>query len=185
MKILVNKIIVVILISVLISCNQKVEEKPELLLYCGITMVKPMSKLVDNFEKLHNCKITITQGGSEDLYMSLKESKVGDLYLPGSQYYREKHIGEDYLLDYVYIGFNQVALMVKKGNPKNISADLKNLADRNLSVSIGNYESCSIGKISKKILSKVGIYEEVFANSVFISADSRDMNRIFPSGEGI
>ena len=35
-------------------------------------MVKPVDELAKNFEKTHNCKIKILQGGSQDLYDSIK-----------------------------------------------------------------------------------------------------------------
>ena len=41
--------------------------RPELLLYCGITMVRPMSEIAQAFEKRENVKLTLAQGGSEDL----------------------------------------------------------------------------------------------------------------------
>ncbi len=44
----------------------------ELLLYCGITMVRPMTEIAKNFEQRENVKITIAQGGSEDLFQSAK-----------------------------------------------------------------------------------------------------------------
>ncbi len=52
--------------------------KTDLLLYCGITMVRPMTEIAQNFEKRENVKITIAQGGSEDLFQSAKKSAVGD-----------------------------------------------------------------------------------------------------------
>jgi len=47
-------------------------------LYCGITMVRPMTEIAQNFEKRENVKINIAQGGSEDLFQSAKKSGIGD-----------------------------------------------------------------------------------------------------------
>lgn len=99
------------------------EKKDELLFYVGITMIKPMSKLAKEFEKENNCKIKIMQGGSQDLYNSIKTSNLGDLYLPGSISYREKHLKDGLLLDAQFVGYNKLAMVVKKGNPLNIKAD--------------------------------------------------------------
>ncbi|MCX8087161.1 MAG: substrate-binding domain-containing protein [Rhodocyclaceae bacterium] len=81
----------------------------ELLLYCGITMVKPMTEIARAFEKRENVKITISQGGSEDLYLSAKKSGIGDWYLPGEPSYRDKHLHEGLLGEYVTVGYNQMA----------------------------------------------------------------------------
>ena len=56
--------------------------KSELLLYCGITMVRPMTEIAQTFEKRESVKVTLAQGGSEDLYQAARKSGVGDLYLP-------------------------------------------------------------------------------------------------------
>lgn len=48
--------------------------KPELLLYCGITMVHPMTEIARLFEARENVKLSIAQGGSEHLYQSAKKA---------------------------------------------------------------------------------------------------------------
>lgn len=151
--------------------------KKELLIYCGITMVNPIKELASRFENEHNCVITISQGGSEDLYQSLKYSKIGELYLPGSNSYRVKHLEDGFLQEYIYVGYNQAALIVQKGNPKNIPADIQLFASEKYTTVIGNPESCSIGKQSKKILSKRGLFEEAMNYAMLVAADSRTMNK--------
>ena len=59
----------------LLSTNLSAKAKPELIFYCGITMVKPMKVIASHIEKTQNCTIKIVQGGSADLYSSLKFSK--------------------------------------------------------------------------------------------------------------
>jgi ABC-type molybdate transport system substrate-binding protein len=110
----------------LLSCASAMaqSDKPELLLYCGITMVRPMTEIVQLFEKRENVKILVAQGSSEDSYQSAKKSAKGDWYLPGEPSYREKHIKEGLLGDFVNLGYNQLALVVQKGNPKQVKADL-------------------------------------------------------------
>ena len=173
--------LLVLTVSFLLTgCNnsqQEVNNKPHLLIYCGITMVKPVKELASQFEQNNNCTITITQGGSEDLYQSLHFSRVGDLYLPGSSSYREKHLGDGLLKEYVYVGYNQAALIVQKNNPKKIPADIHLLANKKYATVIGNPESCSIGRQSQKILTQAGIYDAVMNNAVLIAADSRTMNK--------
>jgi molybdate transport system substrate-binding protein len=156
--------------------------KKKLLIYCGITMVHPMQKIADIIEKQHNCKITMLQGGSEDIYQSLKMSKKGDLYFPGSDSYRKKHISEGLLSDCIYVGYNQMALLVVKGNPKGIKADLNCLINPAYSISIGNPDSSSVGKVAKKILTKEGLYNKVLLNAFKVSSDSRTMNNLLKDG---
>jgi len=149
--------------------------KAELLIYCGITMVRPMTEIAQNFEKRENVKVTLAQGGSEDLYQSLKKSGVGDLYLPGEPTYRDKFVGEGLLGEFQTVGYNQMALMVQKGNPKKVKGDPKELLRKDLTMMIGNASSGSVGKESKDILDAVGIYPKVVDAAISLAPDSRSL----------
>lgn len=159
------------------------EAKTELLLYCGITMVRPMTDIVRAFEKRENVRIAIAQGGSEDLYQSAKKSGVGDWYLPGEPSYREIHLKEGLLGDYVTVGHNQMALMVQKGNPKQVKPDPRELLRKDLVAIIGNAESGSVGHEAKRILDALGIYPQVVRQSAFLAPDSRSLVNAMKKGE--
>ena len=155
------------------------KEKPTLLFYCGITMVKPIKEMAKIIEKKYNCNIRISQGGSKDLYSSLKLSKKGDLYLPGSESYRTKNLKDGLLLEAQYIGFNKAAIFVQKGNPKNIK-DLNSLVDENIGTILCNPKSGSIGKVGKKVLIAFGgedFFDDAFDLAVEIGTDSRNLNK--------
>ena len=131
--------------------------KAEMLLYCGITMVKPMTEIAQIFEKRENVKILVAQGGSEDLYQSAKKTGVGDWYLPGEPSYRDKHLNEGLFGEFVTVGYNQMAMIVQKGNPKKVKADPREMLRKDLVVIIGNAESGSVGQEAKKVLDDAGI----------------------------
>jgi len=159
------------------------EEKKELLFYIGITMVKPINELAENFKKMHNCDIKILQGGSQDLYDSLSSSKKGDLYMPGSITYRNKYLKDGLLQDAVFVGYNKASLVVQKGNPKNIQSDLNILTNPDYRVVLGNAESGSIGNETKKVLTLFGNYEEAMLNAVFLATDSRTLTKALKENE--
>ncbi|MEY4503829.1 MAG: hypothetical protein RL154_121 [Pseudomonadota bacterium] len=188
MKKIVFSFIAMFLCLALTACSSSPKEnkeaqKKELLIYCGITMVKPIKELADRFEKTHNCKVTITQGGSKDLYESLKTSKQGDLYFPGSLSYRENNIADGLLKDGVYLGYNVAAIVVKKGNPKNISSSLDNFTNKNLSVVLCNPDTGSIGNETKKVLESYGNYEAAIKNAVLLTTDSRNLTKAIKDGQ--
>ena len=172
------------------GCGEKKEDKvamsqkPELLFYVGITMVKPMTELAQRFEIKEGVKIKILQGGSEDLYQSAKNSKEGDLYMPGSVSYRTKYLHEGIMRhEAVFVGYNRAALMVKKGNPKGIEADLKALLNERVKTVLCNPESGSIGSETKKILNNAGIYTEAMARAVYLTTDSRNLIKAIKDGD--
>jgi molybdate transport system substrate-binding protein len=154
-----------------------------MLLYCGITMVRPMTEIAQAFEKAEGVKINISQGGSEDLYQSARISGVGDWYLPGEASYREKHLKEGLLGDYVTVGYNQMSLVVQKGNPKQVKADPRELLRKDVIAIIGSAESGSVGKEAKDILDKLGIYPNVLKAAAFLAPDSRSLMLAMRKGE--
>ncbi len=148
---------------------------PEMLLYCGITMIKPMTEIAQIFEKRANVRIRMAQGGSEDLYQSAKKSGLGDWYLPGEPSYRAKHQSEGLLGEFVTVGYNQIAMVVAKGNPLNVRPDPRETLRKDLRVILGNAESGSIGQESKNVLDALGVYPKVVKATVFLSPDSRSL----------
>ncbi|MEA3543592.1 MAG: substrate-binding domain-containing protein [Thermodesulfobacteriota bacterium] len=151
--------------------------KSELLIYCGITMIKPMSEIAALLEQQEDCTVRITKGGSGNLMKSILHNQVGDLYLPGSDKYfaiiEEKSPG--LVTNTVAVGENRAAIMVQKGNPKKIPPVLSSLADPAYAVVIGNPDSGSIGKETGKILKKKGIYAAVMKNAMYLTTDSKDL----------
>jgi molybdate transport system substrate-binding protein len=159
------------------------QQRPELLLYCGITMVRPMTEIAQVFEKRENVKIAIAQGGSEDLFQSAKKSGSGDLYLPGEPSYYEHHVNEGLFGEYRVVGYNQMALMVTKGNPKGVKADPRELLRKDLIAILGNAESGSVGKEARDILDRMGIYPKVVKQAAFLAPDSRSLINAMKKGE--
>lgn len=172
-----NKKLIILLLIIFSTTSLFSKERKELLFYIGITMVKPVNELAKNFEKIHKCKINILQGGSQDLYNSIKMSKKGDIYLPGSLVYRERNLKDGILLDGKFVGYNKLSFLVKKGNPINIKASLDELTNENLRVVLGNASSGSVGNATKKLLKSYGNYKEAMLNAVFLAPDSRNLNK--------
>ena len=158
-------------------------EPPEMLIYCGITMVHPVKEIAERLEPELGVRLRISQGGSEDLYQSLRTARKGDLYLPGAASYRERHLDEGLLGDFVHVGYNQAALFVAKGNPLGLTSVLDNLTRRDIKVVIGDPDSGSIGRESKRILVDAGVYQRVRDNLVYLSTDSRNLNYALQKGD--
>lgn len=174
-----KKLLLSVVFSIFFVTSLWSSSKPTLLFYCGITMVKPMTEIAKIIEKKYDCEIQIIQGGSEDLYQSLAFSQKGDLYLPGSESYRIINLKDGYLLDSVYIGYNQAAIFVQKGNPKGIKV-LDSLLDESINTTLCNPDSGSIGKMTKTVLTKYqgeDFFYDAFDVALEIGTDSRNLNK--------
>jgi molybdate transport system substrate-binding protein len=164
-----------LLLAALSVAAQAQTAKPELMLYCGITMVRPMTEIAQLFDKRENSKILLVQGGSEDLYQSARKSATGDWYLPGEPSFRQAYLKDGLLGEFVTVGYNQMAMMVQKGNPKHVKADPRELLRRDLIAIVGNASSGSVGKESKEVLDGLGIYQKVVRAVPFLAPDSRSL----------
>jgi molybdate transport system substrate-binding protein len=157
-------------------------EKKELLIYCGITMEKPIRELAEVFEKKENCTIKIMIGGSGTLYRTIMVNKTGDLYLPGSEAYIKKALADGIVTEARRVGYNRAALIVAKSNPLGISTKLENLADKKFRIVLGSPDSGSIGKETKKILTNAGFYEKALDNSLYLTSDSKGLRQAITEG---
>lgn len=177
-----RKIAFSLMMTVLLAAGNVFAEDT-LVVYCGITMMKPMTVIAKQIETTHNCKINIVQGGSGKLLKLLLKNKNGDLYLPGSDSYIKK-MDKDYpglVVAKESVGYNRAAIFVKKGNPRGVAADLNSLLNPSFKVIIGSAEKGSIGKVTKKILEKKGIYDQVMKRAK-ISLHSKGLMNALKAG---
>jgi len=158
----------------LFSCTEK-SSKKELLIYCGITMVKPMIEIGKMLEESENCVVKMIKGGSGNLLKSIKFNKAGDLYLPGSKFYIDKCIKEKLVSEIVHVGYNKAAMMVQKGNPLRLKPDLNNFLKPDIFRAIADPDSGSIGREAKKIFTRKGIYEKVISKMNQLTTDSKNL----------
>ena len=174
----------VFILFIFYACNSQdhnePEKKKEMLIFCGITMIKPILEIAEIIEADEDIDIVITKGGSGNLMKSMLYSKTGDLYLPGSDKYYQM-LDNDHpgvILEKVLVGYNKAAMMVQKGNPLGITGDLNELTQKEFAVVIGNPGSGSIGKETQSILEKKGIYDTVLKNSMKLTTDSKDLVKL-------
>lgn len=158
--------------------KQPEKAQADLVIYSGITMVKPLKVLAHEFEKLHQINIHIEQGASGYLYRTIRALKTGDIYFPGTETYRIEHAEDNILLDRVLVGFNRLSFIVAEGNPKNLNSDIRQLLNPDISVVLASPDSSAVGKATKTALEDANICMDVFENVTYFTTDS---HRLFSS----
>jgi molybdate transport system substrate-binding protein len=135
-------------------------------LYCGVTMSEAMQEIADKFEAKTGVKVNIIKGGSGKLYKTILKKKSGDLYFPGS--YKFIVDDENNLFGYQKLmGYNKAVILVQKGNPKHIKG-LEDFTRQGIKVVLGDKNSGSVGKITKRILTR--FKDEKFFKQVYDKA---------------
>ena len=141
----------------------------ELLLYCGAGLRPPVNELVETFERLHGIKIVADYAASEVLLSRIKLGRRGDLYMPGDEYYIEQAAGKGMILSQKTVCYFVPAILVQKGNPKNIRS-LQDLLQGGLKIGLGDPNVCAIGRKTREIFAKNNIdRDEIWKNVVFLS----------------
>lgn len=174
-----KKLLSAIILGIFLPSTLFSADKKQLIFYCGITMVKPMTQIAKIIEKKHDVTILISQGGSKDLLDALSYSKKDDWYFPGSESYIEKNKHLGYFERKELIGENKAAIFVQKGNPKSIKTLADFMKDDTKTI-LCDAQSGSIGKESKNILTNYkdeDFYYDVFDKTVILGTDSRNLNK--------
>ena len=137
------------LIALIVERTDRSIDCPELIIHCAAGLQKPVEEIAKGFEKETGISVSLNLGGSGQLYSQL-DLVGGDVYIPADMSYIEQGqkaglIGESTLVSRLV-----AELIVRKGNPKNISS-LKDLARDDLRVVIAD-RSAAIGLFTHEVL---------------------------------
>ena len=183
MKRLIRYLVIFLLCLCCFSCKRDVSvytedsKSVELLLYCGAGIRPAAKALIDEFERRSSVKVSATYAGSGRLLGQLTTSKRGDLYMPGSGFYVDKAI-ENGLADKGLkrkVALFIPTILVQKGNPLGVRT-LRDFADKQLRVGLGDERAVAIGKRSVMLFEKNKIpYDKVTDNVVFKSGTVNEL----------
>jgi molybdate transport system substrate-binding protein len=140
----------IILVLSLSGCTEKESKEPQIQAYVGAGMQQPMDEIGKEFEKKYHIKVNYDYAGSGPLYSEIIASNKGDIYMPGAYFYINELSKKGYILNYSNITKHIPVIVVKKGNPKNITS-LKDLEKSGVKVALGD-ENIAIGRTFTKIL---------------------------------
>ena len=166
-KILVAAVIAVVALIVILSVfsrRQNVRDGNEpLLVYCAAGVKQPVSELIEKFSKEYGFAVQLQYGGSGTLLSNLEVSRKGDLFIAADRSYADIAKEKKLIEETLPIALMRPVIAVAKGNPKGIN-DIAALTRNDLRIALGNPESASIGKLTKKLLAKAGSWESVKQN---------------------
>jgi len=183
-----KKLVYILLFLMLLSawgCKKKAPsqfqsqttESKELLIYCENSMVAPLLELKETFEKKHDCIVRIQNDCSQNLIGLLNYSQRGDLFIPasGSAFSSLASKTDFHLTDTVFLGYNHLVYMVKKGNPLNFNGHLNTLLKSAYPIIIANPATSSLGYETKQVLTDKKIYDKILKNVVALTSDSKGL----------
>jgi len=167
------------------ACNNDVRSKSatkeqknkELIIYCENAVAPPIYELKKKFEKKYKCKVIIQNDCAQNLIGLINYSNKGDIFIPSSVHSFNElcEKTDEQVIDSVFLGYNSLVFMVRKGNPKSFNGDVMRLISDDYAVIIANPETSSLGFETRNVLKRWKIYEDILNNVVALSTDSKGL----------
>jgi molybdate transport system substrate-binding protein len=133
-----------------------------------------MEEIADLFEEREGVEVQYTFGGSAQLLSQIELYQTGDLYMPGARSDIESAIEKGFVDETRDVVYHVPCIVTPKGNPAGIDS-LECLAEPGVRVALGDPTGPAIGKVSKKILESLGIWDEVGENVVAFSGTVNEL----------
>ncbi len=155
---------------VCLSCSDtKTSERLHIL--CGAGLRPVIEPLCAAFTAESGIQTACDYAGSQVLLTRIRQSGVGDIYIPGDITYVED-AGEEYIREQVPLAWWMPTILVQKGNPKRITG-LADLARTDVQLGLGHPETCAIGKktvivCTKNNLDSAGLFERAVYHSLTV-----------------
>ncbi|MCE1246023.1 MAG: molybdate ABC transporter substrate-binding protein [Firmicutes bacterium] len=150
------------------------EKGDSILVYCAAVGRVPVEELAKKFEKETGTRIEVQFGGSGTLLSNIQASGKGDLYIPIDTDYIDLLKQKQLCGEVFNIASTYPVIAVKKGNPKSVKS-LKDLSSKNIRLCLANYQVASIGRVTKEIMEKAGLWKDISANVVVTKATVTDV----------
>ena len=160
-----KKAIVLLFIAIFLtgalSISSCIKEKKSLIVYSGKGLKKPVEEIKNMFEHKYNIKVKVVYTGSNICLEAIKETKRGDVFIPGSIDVLKK--AGDLVDNHQYVALHVPIIAVYKDNPKRIHS-FSDLAKPGIRLAIGDANMCAIGKIADEMIEKSGLKENIAKN---------------------
>ncbi|MFD3155703.1 molybdate ABC transporter substrate-binding protein [Haloimpatiens sp. FM7330] len=180
-KIRTNKLLIllIMILSLVFSCgcsdsnkNTKESKKVKtsssqseqtLMVYSGAGLRKAMDEVGKKFKEKYGIQVQFNYANCSQVMSQLQLSNNGDVFVAGSKHYYDLANEKGLVEKRIDVAYHIPAIAVSKGNPKNIKS-IKDLKKDGVKVILGDLKSTAIGRVSKKMLGKEKIFNDVMKN---------------------
>jgi molybdenum ABC transporter molybdate-binding protein len=148
--------------------QQAAQEGPragtELVLYCAAGLRKPVEEAGREYERRYGVRVRVASyNGSGTLLGQLRKLDTpGDLFLAGEREYLDAAKAEGLVEEVLPVATMTPVIAVRPGNPKKIQG-LADLLRPDVTVSIANPKAAAVGKVTKRVLEKQGLWAQFTA----------------------
>jgi len=142
----------------LCSCDNASDGPEPLVMFCAAGIKVPVSKIAEQYEAEYGVPVQLQYGGSGTLLTSIEIAK-GDIYLAADSSYTKLAQKKGLVQETMPVALMKAGFGVSKGNPKGITK-LADILNPDLKIGVGNPKAASVGKFTKKILTKHKLWDD-------------------------
>jgi len=146
---------------------QQSKESETIMVGAGAGLKPALDPLGKKFTAKTGIKVDYSYLCSAMVLTNMQLTRTGDVMVPGSQHYMDLAIEKEVIdAESVAIaGYMIPVIGVQKGNPHNITC-LEDLRKPGLKLGFGDEEALAVGRLTKKMLKDLDIYDDVMKNMV-------------------
>jgi molybdate transport system substrate-binding protein len=170
-KILVYGCILMAMLFMFAGCGNQTEqmkdtntvpaaEEQSLFVYCGAGMKTAAQQVIDTFEAKTGITVEVTYANAANIISQITAAKEGDVFIAGDMGELAKLEEQGFIADTVKLVKHIPVLAVQTGNPKKITG-LRDLANQDIKVVLGDNQATPIGKLSDKALREMGVLDSL------------------------
>jgi molybdenum ABC transporter molybdate-binding protein len=140
--------------------------RPEITLSAGAMLMPAIEAEINRFKMREGALVNVTQGGCGLLVSQMKSMKAGQA--PGS--FPDAYFACDssflasvqqWFEKPVVLSKNDMVLVVRQGNPKNISS-LEDLKRDNLRIGLAHPKNSALGQLTDELLTELDLHREIY-----------------------
>lgn len=157
-------------LAVLPGCKAKA---PPLLFHAGAGQRSSLDEIAAVFSARNpGARIDFSYKGSGYFIADIAASKMGDLYMPGEEYYLLQAVERGFITDYspsTDIAAHFITVIITpKGNPQGVRT-IADFARPGLRIGLADPEAAAIGLWQEKTFKRAGIWEQVKKNATMFA----------------
>lgn len=172
-----NSRLIPLIVGLILVANLSVTgyaAEDSLLVYCGAGLREPMEDIAELFEDEEDIQIQYTFGGSAQLLSQIELYQTGDIYMPGARSYIDSAIEKGFVDETENVVYHVPCIITSKGNPAGVES-LEDLSNPGVKVVLGEPTGPAIGKNSKQMLEKLGLWDDVSENVIAYSGTVNEL----------
>ena len=154
----------------------------ELHMYAGAGLKIPTDAIIARFETQTGAKVNIEYAGMGQLLTRYTTTRVGDVFLSGSQFYVEELKKENLVNASRELVFHTPVMVVRKDKAQGINT-LEDLAKSGLRIAMGDPEAIALGKGGQRLMEASGYGDQLKAKVVVMGSTIKQVLLYVTNGD--